>query len=416
MAPAPSPAASPEFPIRTISIGICTMIVLLIASSALSWGLGNQIRAAMEGHVKVVSAAEKVDHYGRVLEMSIKAVIRHGDIEAAAEYRRVQPRLRALLADLRGELRGEQSEADAAEVDEADQKLIAMEYEALDLVSRGQMGSARKLIESRRYDYLVDVYYQGIMRIETSAARYAESMRWQLSFNVWLIVGLSAASLVLVILGWAALILPTRRWGAQLERARLETEQASMLLEQKQAELEDVNDQLFRQARTDTLTGLGTRLKFNEDIAQLWPKLERDEAVASLMICDIDFFKQYNDTFGHLLGDEVLRQVAAALQGARRSGDRIYRMGGEEFLVLLDGCVPQEAASCAERYRRAVEALGIPHSASPLGKVTVSAGVAALAPGGAANLQGWLSQADEAMYEAKSRGRNTVVASLRLAA
>lgn len=407
---------TPSFPMRTISIGMVAMILLLLASTFLTWRVGNQIRESMDQHAKVVSAAEKIDHYGRVLELSIHAVVRHADEEAAAEYRRVQPRLRSLLADLRARVENPDQAERAYDLDAVDLKLIAMEYEALDLAAQNRIDEARRIIESRRYDYLVDVYHQGVRSIETSAARYAESMRWQLGFNVWLIVAMSAASLVLVIVGWVALMMPTRRWGQKLEEARSQTERTAALLEEKQSDLEAANKQLFKQARTDLLTGLGTRLQFHEDIAKIWPSIEEGKASASLMICDIDFFKHYNDTFGHIAGDEVLRQVAAALTQAQRRGDRIYRMGGEEFLVLLDRCSAEDAKGCADRYRRAVEKLAIPHSKSPIGKVTISVGVASSGECAQATVQGWLSLADQALYEAKATGRNRVCTNLPLAA
>ncbi|MFP5329329.1 MAG: GGDEF domain-containing protein [Alphaproteobacteria bacterium] len=409
------PGEAPAFPIRTIRLGLALMIALLVASTVLTWRVGNQIRPVMDEQVAVLMATEKVEHYGNVLELSIKAVVNHGDAQAADEYRRVQPQLRSLLTDLSAQLRSDRHEADVSEIDRSDLELIGMEYRALNLVSRGEMEAARRIIYSPRYDYLVDSYFRGIQAIERRAERYLESTRWQLNLYIWLIVGMSAASLILVILGWGILIVPTRRWGDQLDRARKDAEHSAQLLELKQTELQRLNGQLFDQVRTDALTGLGTRLKLNEDIAELWPRLERKTSTASVMICDIDHFKQYNDSFGHLAGDEVLRRVAGALDGVRRSGDQLYRLGGEEFLVILHDCGPVDAAARAEDYRKAVERLEIPHPASPLGKVTVSVGVAPMGPS-TTTLQCWLNAADEAMYEAKSGGRNRVVASLKLAA
>ncbi len=134
------------------------------------------------------------------------------------------------------------------------------------------------------------------------------------------------------------------------------------------------------------------------------------------MMCDVDYFKQYNDTFGHVAGDDVLRRVVGALDGVRRGGDQLYRMGGEEFLLLLQGCTLEQATRRAEDYRASVERLAIPHSGSPLGIVTISVGIAPLGAGGRASIHGCLTEADEAMYKAKSQGRNAVVSSARLAA
>ena len=415
--PTPAERADPlpEFPTRIIGIGLAIMIALLLTSTALTWRLGNQIRQAVDAEAEVLLAAEKVEHYGTVLELSIKAVVGHGDAAAAARYRAVQPRLRRLLEDLRVRVRDDQHEADVSAIDRSDQELIRMEYRALRLIADREPDAARRIVDSPRYRYLVGVYYRGVQAIEERAARYVETTRRQIDLFVWLIVGMSAGSLILVIMGWSVLIVPTRRWGERLDRARMGAERAARLLERKQSELQCLNRQLFDQARTDALTGLHSMLKLNEDAADLWPKLERRAATASVLICDIDCFKQYNDRFGHLAGDQVLRRVGAALDGARGPGDRLYRLGGEEFLVLLDGCGPADAAGRGEDYRRAVERMAIPHPDSAVGLVTISVGVAPLGPS-TGTLQEWLNSADEAMYEAKNAGRNRVVASARLAA
>ena len=187
-------------------------------------------------------------------------------------------------------------------------------------------------------------------------------------------------------------------------------------LKKKQAELEVLNRKLFDQARTDPLTGLQTRLKFNEDVAHLWPKVGRLSENHCALMCDVDFFKQYNDTYGHLAGDMVLQRVATALDANRRAGDQLYRMGGEEFLIILHGCEARNAIVRAEDYRAAVEELNIGHSGSDLKHVTLSIGTSCIGPDRSATLQGWLHEADEAMYEAKAQGRNAVVAREKLVA
>jgi len=413
--PSARPESLPEFPTRTIGLGLVLMLALLLASTALTWRLGNQIESAMETQVEILTAAGKVRHYGNVLKLSIEAVVNHADAEAAAEYRRIQPQLREVLTNLRQQVSDAAHRAAAAQVDRSDLELIALEYRALRLVEQRQMQAARRLIYSPRYRYLVEVYVQGVRNIEARAARYVENARWQTRLSVWLIVAMSAASLLLVIVGWAVLIIPARRWGDQLDQARSEAERSASLLEVKQLELQRLNSQLFQQARTDPLTGLNTRLKLNEDIAELWPMLEDGSQSASVMICDIDYFKQYNDSCGHLAGDEVLRRVGRALDEASGLDDQVYRLGGEEFLVLLRGCTGAEALVRAEAHRRSVERMALSHPKSPIGKVTVSVGVAAIGPG-TATMHGWLSAADEAMYRAKSAGRNRVVASPPLAA
>ncbi len=127
------------------------------------------------------------------------------------------------------------------------------------------------------------------------------------------------------------------------------------------------------------------------------------------MLCDVDHFKLYNDRHGHLAGDQALRAVGAELLKNCRRGDRAYRFGGEEFLLLLPERSMAQAMRVAERHREAIEALRIPHPANSAGPVlTISAGVAFSANGDAADTAGWLGQADTALYEAKRNGRNRV--------
>jgi diguanylate cyclase (GGDEF)-like protein len=127
-------------------------------------------------------------------------------------------------------------------------------------------------------------------------------------------------------------------------------------------------------------------------------------------MCDVDHFKLFNDTYGHLAGDEVLRSVARALANGCRGGDQVYRYGGEEFLLVLPAQSLEGGHRSAERLRAAVEALNIPHSASPSKRITVSMGVAMLAAGEGKSAAAWVKQADAALYRAKGLGRNRVMA------
>jgi two-component system cell cycle response regulator len=176
-------------------------------------------------------------------------------------------------------------------------------------------------------------------------------------------------------------------------------------------QLEHLNRQLFEQGRTDSLTKLGNRLRLNEDMEALLGRSARYSQSYCAVLCDIDRFKLYNDTHGHLAGDEVLRMVAGTLQQGCRSGDAAYRYGGEEFLLILPEQSTASATAAAERYRRAVELLAIPHEANPPGRVvTISAGVALISPSEQVKLPAWLNRADAALYDAKQSGRNRVVA------
>ena len=185
------------------------------------------------------------------------------------------------------------------------------------------------------------------------------------------------------------------------------------LTEQKK-ELEKLNFELFKQARSDPLTRLGNRLRLREDLETLRARVERYGHRYCAVLCDVDSFKLYNDHYGHLKGDEVLRQVAEAILQSFRSGDTSYRYGGEEFLIILPEQPLESAALAAERLRRAIEELTIPHEASePGGVVTVSCGLAELSPGEKKTIEELLKEADEALYQAKQGGKNKVAFSRR---
>jgi two-component system chemotaxis response regulator CheY len=181
---------------------------------------------------------------------------------------------------------------------------------------------------------------------------------------------------------------------AQLERKLIAAERVTVM-----------HRRMHEDARHDAPTGLGNRLRLAEDLEALCGRVARYGHVYCVALFDIDNFKGYNDGLGHLSGDEALRGVARALQDGIRSGDAVYRYGGEEFLVLLPEQTLETAALAAERLRAAVEALAIPHPAG--GVVTVSAGVAGL-DDPTCDPERVFELADQAPYRAKEGGRNRV--------
>lgn len=176
------------------------------------------------------------------------------------------------------------------------------------------------------------------------------------------------------------------------------------------AELQRVHLSLEVTARTDELTGTGNRLKLDEDLRTARGRLARTGGRFGILEIDLDHFKAINDAFGHLAGDEILRQVSRALRDAVRSDDAAYRYGGEEFLVLL-GDVSGGVLGAGERVRLAVEDLGLVHPSNlPFERVTVSVGAAIIDQTDlAATNDEWFSRVDIALYQAKAEGRNRVV-------
>jgi len=166
---------------------------------------------------------------------------------------------------------------------------------------------------------------------------------------------------------------------------------------------------LDEQAHIDGLTGIANRRRFDEYAARVVGSAQRRNAPLSALICDIDNFKLYNDTFGHLAGDDCLREVARIIRdGVPRPGDLVARYGGEEFVVVLVDTAASGAAIVAERIRAAVEHAAIEHSPdAAFAVVTISIGVCELAIGGN-TVAGMLGCADAALYAAKNSGRNRV--------
>jgi diguanylate cyclase (GGDEF)-like protein/PAS domain S-box-containing protein len=166
--------------------------------------------------------------------------------------------------------------------------------------------------------------------------------------------------------------------------------------------------QLERLASLDGLTGVGNRRFFDEQLEAAFGKSNDEQRRLSLLMIDVDHFKAYNDTYGHPAGDQVLRNVAAALQSASRSeSDTIARYGGEEFAVILPDASPDIARATAVRFVEAVRRLEIQHLSSPAGKVTISVGVATSGRDIIMDEGRLLESADAALYQAKCAGRDT---------
>ena len=156
---------------------------------------------------------------------------------------------------------------------------------------------------------------------------------------------------------------------------------------------------------------MANRRWFDESLEREWQRALRDATPLSLILADIDHFKRYNDRYGHVAGDECLKQVAAAMQSCvHRGGDLVARYGGEEFAVILPTTDARHAGEIAERVRNAVIALGIKHADSSAGNVvSVSIGVASVIPDQPGDGVPLVQAADRALYLAKNAGRNRVV-------
>ena len=192
---------------------------------------------------------------------------------------------------------------------------------------------------------------------------------------------------------------------------KLQRDDAFRALRASQAALEEKNLELMRLSQLDGLTELANRRLFNNRLEQEWDRSRRSGKPVGLAMFDVDWFKDYNDTYGHLQGDDCLKTIARVLKdSARRPADLAVRFGGEEFVLLMPETDEAGALHVAETVRREVAELGLEHAGAPGGgRVSVSAGVSARVPDDGGFPEVLMEAADDALYRAKQRGRNRVV-------
>ncbi len=201
-------------------------------------------------------------------------------------------------------------------------------------------------------------------------------------------------------LGCGAVDYITKPFSMPIVRARVRTH----------LELKKHRDRLENLSNLDGLTGIPNRRMFENHLDRSWRLGAREEATVSVIMADIDHFKAYNDSQGHLAGDECLRKVARTLRAqTRRPMDLVARFGGEEFVGVLYGSTVEGAVDVARTMRAAVERMGLRHGRSPVSEhVTVSIGVATLTPHRDGSPTTLVGAADRALYSGKESGRNTV--------
>lgn len=189
-----------------------------------------------------------------------------------------------------------------------------------------------------------------------------------------------------------------------LKRSERELEQR---VAQRTSELQVLNAKLEALSLTDGLTGISNRRRFDEVLLQEWSRAQRLGQPLALAMLDVDWFKKYNDHYGHQAGDLCLRNIAQTLSSkACRTGDLVARYGGEEFAFIAPATDGASALSMAYKVVTAIEAAGMPHALSPLGRVTVSVGVVSMVPTADGLPEALVHRADAALYQAKAMGRN----------
>jgi diguanylate cyclase (GGDEF)-like protein len=204
----------------------------------------------------------------------------------------------------------------------------------------------------------------------------------------------------------------------KLQAQAEEMDRKNRELTETRRQLEQRNRDLERLSALDTLTQIANRRRFDAVLRQEWRRAVRDEAPVSLLFCDIDYFKRFNDTYGHQAGDECLVRVAQAMEETlNRPADLVARYGGEEFIALLVDTDADGARMLAERMRARIEELRVENRDSAVGPfLTVSLGVATVVPNPTLRPEDLVDLADRALYAAKASGRNRVSTSAELPA
>lgn len=193
-------------------------------------------------------------------------------------------------------------------------------------------------------------------------------------------------------------------WPVLFQRVHLLLENAYLF-----KKLNKVNQQLEQLAITDELTGLDNRRSFNKNLVQEWNRLAREKQTLSFVLCDIDYFKKYNDAYGHLAGDLCLQQIATSLaESLRRPADSAARFGGEEFALILPNTTLDGARHVVANIQKKIAALGIKHNYSDSNElVSLSFGIASTIPSQSHSAEDLVRTADVLLYKAKESGRNT---------
>ena len=202
-------------------------------------------------------------------------------------------------------------------------------------------------------------------------------------------------------------------WPVLLQRVKrsLQFHQAMVAQQKLTKELEIANRELKMQASLDALTGVANRRRFDEYLHLEWRRMAREKFPLSLILADVDFFKLYNDTYGHPAGDECLKQVAQILQKTlKRPADLVARYGGEEFVAVLPNTSLSGAVRVAEKMLLELKAKAISHEGSTVSKyVTLSLGVTSVIPNNGSSEKMLIEVADKALYKAKSEGRDRLI-------
>lgn len=261
-------------------------------------------------------------------------------------------------------------------------------------------------------ELIAQIKRSGVVRIDdTSAVQNEISSRFVSMFpGALLIIPLHVGSII-----WGGLCLvrnsePSLWQAMEIEASLTIANQLAIAIQQSELyqQLQNANQRLQRLVTQDGLTQVASRRRFDEYLNQSWRNVTRDRSSLSLILCDVDSFKNYNDTYGHLAGDDCLIQIAQAISRAvKRSADLVARYGGEEFAIILPNTNSDGAVQVAQDIQEQIRQLNLPRATSVVSQqITLSFGIASIRPTLDQSPQTLIDRADRALYQAKGQGRN----------
>lgn len=402
---------------RRLPFSLLSAAALLIVTMAASSYVDLRYEEMHGRHLSISTGLEKIDRLNQQLSAMLMIAVLEQNILKSSSYQNVHAKLALNVSMIERLTQGLNLANDITALNEERRNLREVELKSYELMEKGEWKAAYSLLLDDEYILARKIYE---INNETAiGALNGELMANAATFNRIRHICVALRLAALCILFWAGMMF-SRRLRHELseqERLREVITAANIQLEEKvqerTAELEEANRKLAEMSITDGLTGLANRRHFDDIFKSEWQRAKRQGVPLAVAMIDVDQFKLYNDHFGHPAGDACLCRIASILSDSvQRSGDLIARYGGEEFVAVLPGISAHEAFEMAQMIRKRIVAEKIEHTTESLtGIVTVSIGVSSRIPEQNETEALLLHEADLALYEAKKRGRNRVVAS-----
>ena len=395
--------------------GLYLAVLILLLSIGVGQYVDLKSEQTHDQNRQIQVGLERMVRLNQSLTHLITTAVSEQNSLRAASYPSIQAELDATMQAVQALSAHMMLASEIGALREEQRALRAQESQALEFMRKDQWSAAHEIMLAGDYGMALKIYEinseaaVGALTIELANTAQQQNRLRQAALALRL-----AAVALLLWAGWRY----SRRLQTELaeqRRLRAEVTTAKNMLEEKvhqrTAELEAANRQLETLSITDALTGLANRRRFDHYWSEEWQRAVRQGTPLAVIMVDVDHFKNYNDHYGHTLGDACLRRLGALLRVTiRRAGELAARYGGEEFVVVLPGATAQQAAETAAALLAAIEAEQIPHAASPVASVlTLSMGVATGSPRAGEDRERLIRLADEALYRAKQQGRNRVV-------